>query len=196
MKQLGKMSLWMMIAIFSTLLISCEDESEDKKLSAEEAKLVLSNLNATMQSDFNAIKEAEGIAAIDELSNMQDPFSSGKSNQKGVRFFSNLKESILPASVKNDVKSENEEPFDFLANVGTYSWNIQYQMWDVSHGEPADKIVINFTTDELQTENNATLTIRDYVEQAFSDFGGIYYEPTSMDIDLYINFHYAICHKE
>lgn len=184
MKKMRNLLGFALIAILLVGLAACEEE--ENTLSPKESKQVLESFDSQIQSDFTEMENAEGMEAIATLQNMPDPFSTSKSTKEGSQIFTTLEENLL-LNHQNELKSvKGSEPFEFDALVGTYEWNIEYEMWDISHGDPADKIVIIFPSDETQTTNDVTLTLHDYEEQEFSDGLSTYYEPTLISADLYI----------
>ncbi len=184
MKTMRNLLGFALITIMLFGLAACEEE--ENTLSPEESKQVLESFDSQIQSDFTEMENAEGMDAITRLQNMPDPFSTSKSTKEKSQIFATLKENLL-LNHQNELKSVNgTEPFEFDALVGTYEWNIEYEMWDVAHGNPADKIVIKFPSDETTTTNDVTLTLHDYDEQEFSDGLSTYYEPTLLMADLYI----------
>ncbi len=167
----------------SVFFVACNDD-ENNMLSPDDSKVILENLDADMQSDLDQMQNAQGFKAFVELQDMDDPFSIAKST-KGSFVFNTIKKYLTLSSDKGLKSVKEEGHFDFTGNLGTYTWSIASQAWDITHG--GTNIVINFPTDSTLTENNATLTINNFEDQEFVDEYDTWYQPTAIDANLYIN---------
>ena len=164
----------MMLVLLSVFFYACDDD-EPEALSPENAKTTLNNLSTQMSTDFAQMQEAEGMAAMQALMNMPDPFSMPEKSNLRTAVIPNIYESLIPFSkeikTKPDYKSEG---FDFNAHKGTYTWNSGTQSWDKTAN--ANYIIINFPTEGSNT-NNAKLTISNYAED-------VNYNPTAISAKL------------
>lgn len=175
----------MMLTLSALFFIACEDD-EIAEMSVEDIKTTIHNMDDNMQSDLDAILEAEGYLGITDLSNMPDPFEQVTKSTKPNGVISNIKESLIPYASAE--KSVGEEPFDFDQYVGTYTWMPDLERWNIDLQTQTDYIIINFPL-EGSTTNNATLTIYAYTEEQFYDsyLQEYYYEPTRIQADLFID---------
>lgn len=183
MKSLRKI-LFLGIIASLAVFTACEKEEEDN-LSYEEGKEVLNNLDSQMASDIEMMSESEGMTAIATLNGMSDPFTQTKSN-KSYSILENIENFALPVENPTQLKSlSSTEPFNFSEHTGTYTWIDSLERWKIDPTTPSDKIVINFPADSTNMDdNNATLTIHNYVETEVSTGT---YEPTLLMADLTIN---------
>ena len=182
MKNLKK--LFAISMIFASVFFVACNKDDNAMLSTDDSKVILENLDADMQSDLDQMQNAQGFKAFVELQGMDDPFGTTKSGVSSNPINS-IKEYLTLSSDKKLKTVKEEGHFDFERNLGTYTWNIAYQGWDITHG--GTNIVINFPTDSTLTENNATLTINNFEDQEFVDDYDTWYQPTAIDANLYIN---------
>ena len=172
-------------------LTACEEEDENK-LSYKEGKEELTNLDSQMASDLEMMENSEGMEAVSTLEGMKDPFSSQKSAGT-TSVIKNIENFALPVANNKQVKSLSDEPFDFDASTGTYTWDNADNSWNIDLNNPTDKIIINFPADSNSMDNNnATLTIHDYEEVKITTTGSFgytttSYEPTKIVADLTID---------
>lgn len=183
MKTLKKLVLFGLIASVG-FFTACEDD-KDEKLSYEEGKEALQEMDSQMASDFEEMSETEGMSAFATLQNMDAPFEDQKSTKEN-HVITNIKNYALP--IDKNIKSKAETSFNFGDNVGTYTWNNTEGYWEVTPDDPSDKIIINFPADSTNMdENDATLTIYNYEEQEFIDGDYVYYQPTVIEADIVID---------
>gem|GEM_PF-831209 len=184
----------MMLMMASVLFFACDKDDDNNKLSPDEAKEEITQLTTDMSTYITQMEEAEGMVAFEKLlglTEIDDPFTSGKSSSDISRF-NKIKKYLTPDSyVESTEKSALEDDrFDFELWVGTYEWDAAHQMWVPDFGTPADKIIIKFPTEGSNT-NNAKLTIHNYVDTEIIEEDGIYtyyyYQPTEVKADLYVN---------
>lgn len=187
MKTLKRFLLLSLIAGV-TFLASCEKDDEVDKMSYEEGKQALENMDAQMASDLDAMTNSEGMAAIATLQGMPDPFASATKRNKETQVVSNIRSFLLPGIDKERLKSTEGASFDFSGHTGTYTWIDSLQRWEIIPGDPSDKIIINFPADSTNMDNNnATLTLHEYQEDTIpGDFIDDYY-PTRILADLTID---------
>ncbi|MFP3860300.1 MAG: hypothetical protein ACLFUW_05715, partial [Bacteroidales bacterium] len=118
MKTLKKLVLFGLIVSVG-FFTACEDD-EDDKLSYEEGKEALQEMDSQMASDFEEMSQSDGMTAFATLQNMDDPFADQKSTKEN-QIISNIKEYALP--IDKSVKSTAETSFDFDSRTGTYEWD-------------------------------------------------------------------------
>ncbi|MFP4525526.1 MAG: hypothetical protein ACLFNL_03990, partial [Bacteroidales bacterium] len=182
MKTLKKLVLFGLIVSVG-FFTACEDD-EDDKLSYEEGKEALQEMDDQMASDFEEMSQAEGMVALATLENMDDPFADQKSTKEN-QVISNIKEYALP--IDKSVKSTAETSFDFDSRTGTYEWDNDASQWSYEDNSQ-DEIIIVFPADSTNMgENNATLTIDNYEDQEIDDGDYVYYQPTAIEADLVID---------
>src|SRR6056297_1987968 len=190
MKNMKKI-LAMMLMAASVLFLACS-EDEEEMLSPDQAKTELNQVSTDMSTYMTDMENSDGMKALNALMGKPDPFSVTKS-VKYTNVFKNIQEYLLPANYlnnKSDEKGVAEERFNFDACVGTYTWNIANEKWDIQSNSPSDKIIINYPTEGSQS-NNATLTIHNYLDVELTeidDYGTYtWYEPTKIVADIYVN---------
>jgi len=168
----------MMLMLASVFFFACEDDDPDP-LSPEKAKAELNELSAQMSTDLADMQETEGMIAMKSLMNMTDPFSDSKSGLR-TAVIPNIYESIIPFSKEINSKLTYEvDSFDFDTYKGTYTWNNNAQLWEITLG--GNTIIINFPSNEANMGvNDAKLTISNYQEDAN-------YNPTAIAAKLEIN---------
>jgi len=186
-----KKILAMMLMAASVLFLACS-EDEEEMLSPDQAKTELNQVSTDMSTYMTDMENSDGMKALNALMGKPDPFSVTKS-VKYTNVFKNIQEYLLPANYlnnKSDEKGVAEERFNFDAWVGTYTWNIANEKWDIQSNSPSDKIIINYPTEGSQS-NNATLTIHNYLDVELTeidDYGTYtWYEPTKIVADIYVN---------
>jgi len=131
----------MMLMLASVFFFACEDDDPDP-LSPEKAKAELNELSAQMSTDLADMQETEGMIAMKSLMNMTDPFSDSKSGLR-TAVIPNIYESIIPFSKEINSKLTYEvDSFDFDTYKGTYTWNNNAQLWEITLG--GNTIIINF----------------------------------------------------
>lgn len=173
----------MMLMMASILFFAC-DKDEDKTLSPEEAKTELTQLTTDLKAKIAEMEETQGMQAMENLAGLSDPFASTSKATQKTAVISTIKRFMLPikpGKVKSDIKPDDRFLFD--AWVGTYTWNHTYKKWDVTSGNPSDKIIINFPTDSSGTTNDAILTIHVYEDILIGEDC----MPTDIEVDLYVN---------
>jgi len=195
MKNMKKL-IAMMLMMASVLFFACDkDDDDDKPLNPEEAKKEITQLSTDMSTYITQMEEADGMVAFEDflgLTEIDDPFTAGKSASSKSLTFNKIKRFLTPDSyVESTEKSALEgDRFDFNLWVGTYEWDAAHQMWIPAFEQPSDKIIINFPTEGSNT-NNATLTIHNYVDTEIIEEDGMYtysyYQPTEVKADLYVN---------
>ncbi|RLD55722.1 MAG: hypothetical protein DRJ01_16255 [Bacteroidetes bacterium] len=176
--------------LISTVVFTACKKDEDNNLSTQESKIVLTEAGNDINTDLTEITNSDGAKSIIDIFNIiniNDPFTGTQKSVKITkRHFPYLSKLIYIPKIERKSGSFGDENFDFASNVGTYTWNAQYQNWDIQHGTPSDKIIINFPTQE-STTNNAVLTINSYTEQQFTDDSDTWYQPTHVNANLYVN---------
>lgn len=190
MKNMKKL-IAMMLMMASVFFIACDDD-EDSTLSPQEAKTELNTLNTDMSGYLDMMTTSDGMVAMEDLMAIiaiNDPFSSGKSTRTSM--IPNIQKYLLPIDHSKTKAAIEAEPFDFDGAVGTYEWNPVTQNWNITLGDPANKIVIKFPTEGSAT-NNATITIHNYDEveiNSYDEYGypTLDYYPTDILADLYVN---------
>ncbi len=189
-----------MLMLASVFFIACEDDDSKDPLTAEEAQEELQNLGTEMSTMMTNMQNAEGMQVIMKLNSMPYPFVNTSKSSESTQILKNIENYLLPTGVLNKSKVNNntkEPDFDFEYWWGTYTWDIEHQVWSIVFDDPAstadDKIVINFPSSETATTNDATLTIHDYAEteiEEYDDYWEDYYyynEPSTIVADLYLN---------
>ncbi len=181
--------IFALLLISAVLFTACKKD-EDKNLSTQDSKTTLTEAGNDINADLTEITNSDGAKSIIDIFNIiniNDPFTgTNKSVKISKRHFPYLSKLIYIPRIERKSGTFGDEKFDFDNNVGTYTWNAQYQNWDIQHGTPNDKIIINFPT-EGSTTNNAGLTINGYIEQEFTDDYDTWYQPTHINANLYVN---------
>ena len=177
------------LAVIGSVLIfaGCEEEETTQTISKEEAVQTLEQNSQEMASDFDRMANTEGMEAMEiltALSEKQDPFS--KKKLLGSESVLQSIEKTLKPSNNKMVKRLGDQPFDFEAHTGTYTWQAEGQ-WLVDTENPSDAIVIEFPTDTAADpiDNNAALTLSAYEETLVADSDGYEnYVPTRIEAML------------
>jgi hypothetical protein len=172
-------------------LFSCKKE-ENVGLLTQNAKTRLENLAPEIEKRLNNVNSTKAVLNYQTFSaivSKSDPFGS----VKGMNNTSNLLNSIEVFSNYKSLinsgqsKSGNNQPFDFKSHVGTYTWNISKQTWDINKSNPADKIVINFPSDGSPV-NNAILTVLNYEESKIILTDNTFqYQPSALKASLFVD---------
>lgn len=174
------------LLFISFVLFACKKD-EEKMLSTEESKNLLSNVSSQMQVHLDEISNNEGLRAINDLNNLDLVLSNSKEFSIRYDFLSDLKNRIIGNRIKKITKQRKaSESLDFNSACGTYIWDANKENWDIKAGNPSNEIVIIYPT-ASSIKNNARLTISDYQELQFTDEWGIYYSPTKIKAELNID---------
>ncbi|MBS3807216.1 MAG: hypothetical protein KGY60_06900 [Bacteroidales bacterium] len=180
------------LAVIGSVLIfaGCEEEETTQTISKEEAVQTLEQNSQEMASDFEQMANTEGMEAMEvltALSEKQDPFA--KKKLLGSESVLQSIEKTLKPSNNKMVKRLGDQPFDFEAHTGTYTWQAEGQ-WLVDAENPSDAIVIEFPTDTAADpiDNNAALTLSAYEETLVVDSDGYEnYVPTRIEAMLEVD---------
>src|SRR5687767_12756770 len=105
-----------------------EDESASQ-FSKTEAQTKINEFNATATKDLQDLTDADGIEAIKDLfdlTEVDDPFGRIGSDKKKIKeFFRGKGREFKSIFVKENITSgrtNGDQPFDFNANKGVYTW--------------------------------------------------------------------------
>lgn len=189
MQKLKKLFVMMMM-LSSVFFVACSDDDDDE-MSTEQAQAELTNLESDITGYVEEVQTSDGMTAINALmdvTNEDDPFSD---NYK-TSAISNIKKFAVPINLKKLKSATKENDFNFDDYVGTYTWNASSRSWDITLGEPSNKIIIKYPTAGISgATNNATLTLYSYEEVTITetdDYGTYTYtEPTEISADIYVN---------
>ncbi|MBE9468553.1 MAG: hypothetical protein IMY72_09590 [Bacteroidetes bacterium] len=180
--------IFVLLLISAVVFTACKKD-EDTNLSTQDSEIVLTDASNDINADLTEMMNSEGAKALTDIINIiniNDPFTgSQKSVKISKRHFPYLSKLIYIPKIERKSGEFGDEKFDFASKVGTYTWNIESRNWDVQHGTPSDKIIINFPT-EGSNVNNTVLTINSYTEQEFSDDSDIWYQPTNINANIYV----------
>jgi len=179
------------LAVIGSMLIftGCEEEETTKTISKEEAVQTLEENSQEMASDLDQMEETDGMNAMEVLTALaekEDPFAK-KKLLGSESIFQSIEKTLKPSNNKL-IKRLGEEPFDFQAHTGTYTWQAEGK-WLVDTENPSDAIVIEFPTDTAASPvtNDATLTLSTYEETMVTDSAGNEnYVPTNLQAMLEI----------
>ena len=180
------------LAVIGSMLIfaGCEEEETTKTINTEEAIETLDQNSQEMASDFDQMANTEGMEAMEVLAALaekQEPFAQKK--LLGSESVLKTIEKTLKPSNNKMVKRLGDQPFDFQAHTGTYTWQAEGK-WVVDTENPPDAIVIEFPTDTTDdpVENNATFTLSTYEETMVLDSAGNEnYVPTQLQAMLEVD---------
>ena len=177
----------LMLMMASVLFFACSEDEDEKKFTKEEVVTEIEQVSTQMTDKLTRMEESEGMEAVEALMSLEDPFMAAVKSTKQTAVLSNIKNYLLP---HNYIKKDNRktafeaEPFNFEAWVGTYTWNNEFEKWDIQSNSPDNQIIIIFPADTTNLDNNnAKLTVYNYDEIL------LYYEylPTDVDADLYVD---------
>ena len=164
------------LAVIGSMLIfaGCEEEENIQTVDKDEAVETLNQNSQEMASDFDQMATTEGMESMEvltALSQKENPFA--KKKMMGSESVLQSIEKTLRPSNNEMVKRLGDQPFDFQAHTGTYTWQEEGK-WLVDTETPSDAIVIEFPTDTIDTpvENNAVLTLSNYEETMVLDSAG------------------------
>ena len=181
-----KKLLVMLLMLATVVFISCDkEEDESGPLTAKEAKEELADLGENMGDMITNMENSDGMSVFMYMTSLPDPFSVPNKSAGDAELFNKIEKYLLPTTILN--KLEALPNFDFNNLVGTYTWNFISQNWDVTFGTPADKIIINFPSNETATTNDAVLTIYNYHETLIDDGYGGYYSPDLISADIKVD---------
>lgn len=178
------------LTLIGSMLIfaGCEDDESTQTISKDKAEETLTTNSQEMASDFEEMASTDGMKAMEVLAGLsqkQDPFAQ-KKLRGSESVIKGIKDIVNPSN-ENIVKKLGEQPFDFQAHTGTYSW--QVEGWQSDPGNPGNAIVIEFPTDttEEPIANDGTLTLSAYEETMVIDSAGNEnYVPTDVQANLKI----------
>ncbi len=182
-----KITYYLAIAFFVLSFTACNKDSDG--LEAEEAQAILNNAVNQLDDDLDAVINSEGVDALVGLNELGDMFGDETKAASSRELFSFVKLDFKTGTLSPQLKSTMEDgSFGFAENVGTYSWNVQTQAWDVSPRKPDNAIVINYPSEGAAgVVNNATITVSNVEEQIFTDEYDSYYVPTRIVANLYVD---------
>ncbi len=181
------------LTIIGSVMIfaGCEKDDTVKTLEKEEAVQTLETNSQEIQSTLEEIETTDGMEAMKTLNGLtekSDPFSTKQKSTGDLSIIGNLQEILKPVN-ESHLKRLGKQPFDFDQWVGTYVW-LDTKEWEISLGDPSDKIIIRFPTDTTAdpVENNATLTISEYSEFETTDsLGNTVYVADTVRMNLVVN---------
>ncbi len=171
--------------------ISCQKDKKDSgKVSIQESKDNLNNFSTDLQHDINKVYDKSGWQALNTFANLltlDDPTNGSLNLKKSAHVKPSLKQLL---SLKSTFRADDHLVFEDY--VGTYTWNVTNQGWDITQNDPSDKIIFLFPLDGPQgTSNNSTLTIYDFLEVQITetdDYGTYsYWVPSSVQADLTVD---------
>ncbi len=178
-----KMILPIFLALFTLIFTACEKDKDEKELSKEEAQAMLTASAVSLEAENEAIENSEAVKALKKLSGMNLPFLEEQIDPFQIRAaVSDLGKSSEAKAVAK--KSGDEKEFKDI--VGTYTYDAATGSWSIAAGQPADKVIVVFPTEE-SSDNNATLTIHalETVEVKHGIF--VVEELTNLKLDLVVN---------
>ena len=171
------------------LFTGCEKDDTVKTIDKEKAVQTLETNSQEIETSLEEIENTDGMKAMKTLNGLtqkNDPFAKSAADNKTI--ISNLQEILKPIS-ENSLKRSGDQKFYFEKWVGTYVWQ-DTKEWNVTLGDPDDKIVIEFPTDTTTDpiENNAVLTINNYHEFETPDsLGNTVYVADTVKLNLEVN---------
>jgi hypothetical protein len=184
-------SLYVLI-LLTFIVASCGDD--EQKVSPAKTKAAFENLNSQLATDLADLQAAPGFTAMNSLADLtsaSSPFGRLKSvKPKDVRGYlktsvTSLRSMITNASSGN-ARVSSDEPFNFNAKKGTYTWSAANQGWSVALGGSIIKIIFP-TAGAESTNNNAEFQLTAYSEVSFTDEWGTEYNPTVIQATLKVD---------
>ncbi len=174
----------MMLMLLSVFVISCNKDDDDDKLSPAETKTALEALNTDMAGYLDELQDAEGIAAMEALMSLPDPFDNPTKSTEHSSALITMQNLLTPAYYTKTKLALSSELFPWDENKGyKYVYNGTY--FNRISGT-ANQIIIEFPT-EGNSPNDATITIYNYGEVAITNDGYTDYYPTALEADLVIS---------
>ena len=149
------------------------------------AKNALKELQTSTDGIVEMIHDIEGSEVVQLLSD------EGTSTKK-LKKVSEYKELALNMVQKVTGKvAENTEAIrnQYLLEeeYGTYTWNFSTEEFDFDAGNPSNKIVFKFPSEQGKTTNNAVFTLSTLEEIEFTDEYGTYYQIGDIAFDLSVD---------
>lgn len=175
------------------VLSGCNEDSPKSQLSKANAKLAIDEFNASAVNDLQQFTDAAGTQAIGDmfgLVDLDDPFGRIGTDRNELKSFFKGKgkafKSIFVPSKAINGRASAEEPFEFNAKKGIYTWNEELGEFEVT-GE-SNIIRIQFPT-EGSSSNNAELKLNAFSEvEVFDEELEEYtYLPTAISAELLVN---------
>ncbi|NOQ27816.1 MAG: hypothetical protein GQ564_20840 [Bacteroidales bacterium] len=187
----------MMLMLASVFFISCNDDDDKddegtNPLTVAEAQQEFTQLGAEMSGMITDMEEVQGVDVLMMISELPDPFSALNKSTANTNVINNIKKYVLPNTIFSKEKGNLEEVgFDFEYYKGIYTYyHTPIPRWEWV--DDADKIEINFPSDETNmTNNDAKMTISSYSEvmiTEYDDYGEYYdYVPNDIEASLELN---------
>lgn len=151
----------MLLAVSMLAMSSCNKDDNTEPLTQEEAKTVLTSAGKEMQTTMLEVMTTPATGALMNLMVLTNfdltftpkaiPFANLLLNPTEFDAQTVVKGLIAPAVM--NTKGDNPAP-----ERGTFTWNFTANTWDYS-AAPGDMLVYVFPSSEVQTINDAILTI-------------------------------------
>lgn len=180
------------VLVFSALvfLVSCDGE-DDRKLTADEAKDVMTSIDTELSNELQDFTQADGFLALQTLASL-----SGSGDPFPFRTFENPKHNpnsqIRTAlfSFQNMIRVsttgsrlQDDESFDYMGNLGLYVWN--FEIASFVKADESEIIEIQFPTEGSEV-NNAVFKLTDY-EEVYTPDGDEEYSISKIEASLDID---------
>jgi hypothetical protein len=186
--QTTRLKFLSMLLASSILVASCDDK-EKETLAADDAAAVMNSVDEELATELANVQQAEGFKALESLSRLSGagivlPIGRAKDMRKNPTYF--VRQGITALHTMITVPSQgkralNEEPFDFNANKGVYTYNFNLGIFQKTANSTI--IEIRFPT-EGSTTNNAVFRLTAYQETLVNDISWSYYQPTLIEATL------------
>ena len=185
---MNKKLLSILVILSFVFALSCE---KDKEPTVEENKATLDDLATIAEEDINMVFEGEALdifTGLGDLMEISDTLGFSLPLKKSAEAnitFRNYYKAWIPLP--------DDGPFDFQRKVGTYTWDAEHQGWVIQQNNPNDKIIIIFpSAGHLSTTNDVTLTFYAFEQVKITEVDPlwgteIWYEPSKIDADLYLD---------
>jgi hypothetical protein len=195
LKKLSFPSLCLLIG-----LSSCDPDDNGNQLAKDDAKAAIEDFNATTVSDLQELSGSTGVIALQDLTDLtslDDPFGRIGTEKKDIKAFfqkkgKEFRSIFVPGKAIDGGRVQADtlnDPFDYQANLGIYSWNPQLGTeGEFERTGNSTIIEIHFPTEGSLT-NNAELRLTAYEEVEFYDAESdeLSYQPTLITASLKVD---------
>lgn len=186
--QTNRLKLLSLLLASSVFMASCDD-NEKGSVAAEDAAATMNALDDELAGELAQVQQAEGFVALQSLAQLSGagtvlPTGRAKDMRKNPTRFVRQGVTALHTMITVPTQGQrtlDEEPFDFNANKGVYTYNFGSGTFEKTAS--ANIVEIRFPT-EGSTTNDAVFRLTDYEEVLIEDFWGTYYEPTVIEATL------------
>jgi len=155
-------------------ILMCEQSSNT---TVAQDKQNISNSFASMENCVSSLKNGFGATALKNFLNLDE------GDVLSENWIEDMVDNIDGLLDVNAIDDNNK--FDYLGNIGTYTWSQLNQSWTKTSN--SNKIIINFPASEWDQSNDAVFTFHSYSDISLFYDGENIFAPTIVIADLYVD---------